>query len=318
MPLSKKQFLVTILLALLLHAECFAESNQMPVGAEDILDLSRGALVLRHTGQGLENCPEGYCYPVIATLDGTVDEFWASPVGRPYPHRWVIELDRVYQIETLVVDNTGASENRYPGVSAREVVFYGSTVSPSDGYQELARLEGAIGGRKQVSVKSPRPVRWLKVDIQSNHGGQKHTEIMELEAYGPAVGGIPGQPDASGVYQSNYDMMRLKVDDGKVRGCYPDDGQIWGVTNGRVFLLNWAHGNSQYFGTAVMVLASSGNYISGMWYEDMFKSIWFANKVSDNADAKCEIDETYPNENIRFVRRQEKVHPLPTMQLKPR
>ena len=307
--------LIGFLLAVSWYAGCAAETSETP---EDILDIARGAVVLRHTGQGLENCPEAYCYPVIATLDGTTDEYWASPVGRPYPHRWIIELDRTYQIETLAINNTGASEKRYPGVSAREVVFHGSSVSSSEGYQELARVEAKQGGRQEVQVAQPMPVRWLRVDVLSNHGEKNHTELMELEAYGKPVGLLPVQRDASGVYHTNYDMMKLQVDGNKVRGCYPGDGQIWGITDGRVFLLNWAHDDAEFFGTAVMVLASSGNYISGMWYEDLFKSIWFGNRMPDGVEANCRIDPAYPGKEVRFVRQQEKVHPLPTMQLKPR
>ena len=88
--------LLLLLLLVVSHTVGYAGDTEK---RNDILELSRGAVVLQHTGQGLENCPEGFCYPVIATLDGTVDEYWVSPVGRPFPQLWTIELDRTYRID---------------------------------------------------------------------------------------------------------------------------------------------------------------------------------------------------------------------------
>ncbi len=252
----------------------------------NVLAMKNGGVVLVHTSQYDKE------FPVNAVIDSSLENYWASGKPSPggwYPQSFVIEMDQVYALEKLVIDNRETDERDYPGVSARKVRFHVSTVSSREGWKPLLETEALQFDRKEIRLPKPVEARWLKVEVMSNFGHAQFVEINELEAYGKPVGDKPPLRDPSGVYQTNYQLLMLKVDGDDVTGCYEmDKGYVYGKTNGRVFDIKWVEHKGEESGTALLVL-SSGGFLNGLWYEDgVMKGPWFGNKLPDAASIDCD------------------------------
>jgi outer membrane protein OmpA-like peptidoglycan-associated protein len=123
--------------------------------------------------------------------------------------------------------------------------------------------------------------RWLRLVVADNWGNADYTEFMDVEAYGTAVGPAPRQTSVTGIYDSNYGTLRLVQEGSTVRGCYRGNaGTVQGATDGRMINVEW-RGNAGTFGSAVMVLTSSGDFLNGVWYErGSVQGIWFGKRVT--------------------------------------
>ncbi len=253
---------------------------------EDLLSLDHGAVLLAHTGQYDEE------FPANALIDGRLRDYWASGkrhMPGVHPESFVIELDRTYRIRRLVVDNRDDDEMQYPGISAKEVRFSASIRSHKGPWTPIAVVEGRPFERAEKRLEKPVPARWLKVEVLSNHGHERYTEISELEAYGDPVGDPPPPEPADGVYQTNYGPLLLEVKGRRVEGCYElDKGYVYGTTDGRVFHLNWIEHKGEERGTAVLVLSSTG-FLNGLWYEEgRLSGTWFGNKLPKRSKIGCD------------------------------
>ncbi|RTZ75742.1 MAG: hypothetical protein DSZ00_01400 [Gammaproteobacteria bacterium] len=257
------------------------------IAGEDILTLKKGAMILSHMGQ------YGDEFPANALIDGQVIPFWSSArrnVPGFRPDSFIIELARPYRIRRLVVENRENDEMYYPGISARKVRFSVSTVSSTGPWKPAAVIEGKKYDRSEVELAEPVEARWLKVEVLSNHGHPLYTEISELEAYGEPLTDEPlpkGNP--GGIYRTNYGLLMLKAEGEKVEGCYElDKGYVRGVTNGRVFEIEWFEHRGEERGTALLVLSSSG-FLNGLWYEDgKMMGPWFGNRLPDRESIDCD------------------------------
>ncbi len=248
--------------------------------------MKNGGVILAHTGQYDKE------FPVNAMIEGNLLNYWAS--GKPglrgwAPQSFVIELERQYALTRLVVDNREIDEEAFPGVSARKVRFSASTESSQSGWQPVASMEAAQFARKEVILDKPVRARWLKVEVLSNYGNKSYTEINELEAYGKPVGNKAPFIDANGIYQTNYNLLKLQVDGNKVTGCYElDKGYVHGTTNGRVFDIEWIEHKGEERGRALLVL-SSGGFLNGLWYQKgIMKGPWFGNKLQGQQTIDCD------------------------------
>ncbi len=264
-----------------------AAATESASEAEDknLLLMKHGAVVLAHTGQySME-------YPVNAMFDGRSQDYWASAAPGPggwRPQSFVIELQQRYRLDKLVVDNRETDEEGYPGVSAREVRFSVSTESPKSGWKPVATIEALQFSRKEVALSRPVEARWMKVEVLSNYGFAL-TEINELEAYGKPLGQGAPFMEASGIYRTNYGLLKLEIDGDKVTGCYEmDKGYVHGTTNGRVFDLEWIEHKGKEQGTALLVL-SSGGFLNGLWYDaGILEGPWFGTKLDDESSIDCD------------------------------
>lgn len=285
---SRKKIFKLILAAwaLAAGAAVMAQDNSAQQ-RRDLLDLHNGAVILSHTGSEY-----GKEYPVSALIDGTLVDYWASSetaLERKAQHSFIIELDRVYAIDQLVVDNRENDEMDYPGVSARQVLFFASTESPTGDWEPMADMEAKKFGRKEMFLDKPVTARWVKVEVHSNYGHRLYTEISELEAYGEPLGERPGGLDPNGVYQTNYGYLMFHVEGDRVEGCYElDKGYVFGSTDGRVFDIEWVEHKGKERGAALMVLSSTG-FLNGMWYEEgQMKGPWFGNKLPAEETIDCD------------------------------
>ena len=263
-----------IFLAFTLHAD---EEN-------DLLDISNGAVVLTSTGEYNEK------WASLLMLDGTTSTGWCSPEGRANANAFIIELPQKCILKEFVVDNNNTQEKDYPGISARTFILYGSTESHKTGYSVLCENEAGKGQRKVFILDKSIEVKWLKFVIQSNWGNKKYTEVMELEAYGEAVEKPDKQKKIDGVYDTNYELLRLTQDGKKIEGCYDyDNGTLSGETDGRVIRFQWTEDGPQ-IGTAIMVLNSDGTFLNGLWYEKgSYRGLWYGSRVNDGRSPRCQL-----------------------------
>lgn len=260
-------------------------SNPLMAGEkQDLLDIASGAVVLTTTSEYNAE------WAALLLLNGTPDTGWCSAENQAYPNTIMMELARQFQLAEFVIDNTNTQESNYPGISAHKFELYASTTSRSEGFALVCSGEAAKGERKVFPLDKPAKAHWLKLVVLSNWGDPAYTEIMELEAYGEAVGSAPQQRSISGVYDTNYHLMRLEQDGSTIEGCYDwENGTLSGTTDGRVIRFQWIEGSVQT-GTAVMVLTADGTFLNGLWYEGgAYRGLWYGTKVTDGRQPRCTL-----------------------------
>jgi outer membrane protein OmpA-like peptidoglycan-associated protein len=227
----------------------------------DLLDLPSGAMVVSATSE------YGGAWKATRLVDGGTEAGWCSEGGKAAPNTIVVELAQPFAIKAIAIDNTGAQESGYAGISARQVVVSGSTTSATAGFAEIATIEAAKGGRKEVALAGPATAQWLRFEVRSNWGHAEYTELMELEAYGEPVGPAP-KVSVAGVFQTNYGAMRLEQDGVAVRGCYDccGIGQLTGNLDGRVLRFEWREDEGKDVGTAMMIVSTAGDALNGVYF----------------------------------------------------
>ncbi len=251
----------------------------------DLLDFANGAVMLDHSSEY-----DGG-WTGLNLIDSTAVTGWCSGTGSPFPHTALFELPQTYDITSVAVDNTGAQDGQYPGISAKEIRVFGSPVASDKNMVLLATLTLAPGQRQEVALKKSVNCLWLKFVVVSNHGHAQFTEIMELEAYGKPSAPLP-KVDVTGTYQTNYDLLTLKQTGNVVKGCYnKGDGRLNGSLAGRVLQCQWWEKASHRTGSALLVLAASGSAINGIWFENgKVGGQWKGARVDEKADG-CGLSE---------------------------
>jgi OOP family OmpA-OmpF porin len=270
-------------LGIVLLVWCLIPNPLMAAEKQDVLDIASGAVVISATSEYNES------WAALMFLNGTPDTGWCSAENKAYPNTIIMELSRQFQLTEFVIDNTKTQESGYPGISARKFELYASTTSHEAGFDLLYTGEAAKGERKVFSLKKSVKAQWLKLVVLSNWGHPAYTEIMELEAYGKAVGAPPQQRLIKGVFDTNYRLLRLEQYGNTIEGCYDwGNGTLSGTTDGRVIRFQWTE-NGPKTGTAVMVLTVDGNFLNGMWYENgTYRGLWYGTKVTDGRQPQCE------------------------------
>jgi OOP family OmpA-OmpF porin len=250
---------------------CFAQ-------AEDILTLENGAVVLTSTEDYNEK------WSALCLIDGTSDTGWCTKKGASLPLELVIELPGRYQLETFSLDNTGADAE---GISCKDVEILASGTSAREGFVSIGSFQAKEQGRVSFNLADKPEARWLKLVIKSNYGSSEYTELMELEATGALVG-QKQVSDIAGIYDTNYKLMEIRCDGNTVEGCYDwGNGSMSGSTDGRVVRFRWWEDDNDE-GSAIMVLASDGSYINGLWYrKSKLQGIWFGTRVTDGRKPCC-------------------------------
>lgn len=252
----------------------------------DRLDFASGALLLSASSE------YGGAWSALRLLDGGTEKGWCSEAGAPLPHTVVVELDRPYALKAIAVDNTGAQDDGYPGISSRAITVYGSGESAEDGFVQLTAFEAPRGGRKEATLPQAVTARWLKFVVTSNWGHAEYTELMELEAYGEPAGPAP-EIDVAGVYESTYGLMRLEQDGTKIRGCYDyRGGQLDGAVQGRVLQLQWREEGDDRTGGAIFVVRDDGA-LSGVYYQNgQLQGEWEGPPAKPSQRPECTIAES--------------------------
>ena len=268
---------------LLLVAACCLVLAWTQERGNDLLTLESGAVVVASSS-------EYDAWPALALLDDNGHTGWASRRGLPAPHTIVIELPQRFALESIGFDNTRTQEIDYPGISARDVEIWVSTISAADGFVRVATVEASQGGREHFSLPRRSEARWIKLMVLSNWGNEEFTEIMELEAYGAPVGGVEEVVRVAGTYATNFGPLVLQQSGDRVRGCY-DGGaaSISGLLDGRLMRVRWQERRGS--GSALLALSSGGELLNGLWYEGSeLRGTWQGRRDADDSQPPCEID----------------------------
>jgi len=257
---------------------------------EDLLDLVTGAVVVSSTGS------YGGHWGELGLVDGTTEVGWCSKRGQAFPNTFVLELAEAYRLERLVVNNEGVQESGYAGISAKEVEIWISSTGPETGFEKIAKIEAPQGKRGEFLLSQVAPGKaaqgqWLKLVVLSNWGREDFTEIMELEAYGKPVGAAPEGRSVTGIYQTNYGLMRLEQSGTRVEGCYDfDGGTLRGSTDGRVVDFEWREDEGTQVGTAILVLTQDAQTLNGLWYEEgKLRGDWQGPRAEKGQEPTCQI-----------------------------
>jgi outer membrane protein OmpA-like peptidoglycan-associated protein len=247
----------------------------------DIFALASGAVLVSNT-------PSYAGWDALLAIDGSGQTGWSSPHNQPNGHIFVIELSQPYTLSSIAFDNTASQESSHPGISARTAEVWISTASPTAGFAKIATLEIPKGARKEFPLKGVK-ARWVKLVVVQNWGNAQYTELMEVEGYGEPASPAPSRPSISGVFQTNYGLLRLVQRGASVSGCYyAGDGILQGASDGRMVSFEWRQGkNKDKVGTAVMVLNAAGDYLNGLWYSGGVEQGIWAGRRMPNAGNPC-------------------------------
>jgi hypothetical protein len=250
---------------------------------DDLLDLEAGAIVLSVTS-------EYDSWPALALLDNNAYTGWASRRGRAAPNTIVLELPHLFELDSIVFDNSRAQEIEYPGISARRVEVWMSRSGSDVGFELVATVEATQGGREQFPLPHGSRARWIKLVVTSNWGSEEFTEIMELEAYGRPVGEPVAPAAVSGTYLTNFGPLYLEQSGLRVRGCY-DNGSasVIGRIDGRMMRLDWHERDSS--GVALLTVSTGGDFLNGLWYlESELRGTWRGPRDPGDPKPPCEIE----------------------------
>lgn len=249
---------------------------------EDLLDLRAGAIVMSAS-------TEYDSWPALALLDGDAETGWASHRDFTAPNVIVIELARRFDLDSIVLDNTGAQEVEFPGVSARTVQIWLSTVSPDDGFVHAVTVDATQGGREEFPLPAGSEARWIKLVVASNWGNDEFTELMELEAYGQPSGPRLEQVVVSGTYLTNFGPLYLQQAGQQIVGCYNDGAAtVSGTIEGRLMRVEWREEPES--GEALLALDSSGERLNGLWYQNTeLRGSWSGRRDLRDPEPPCDL-----------------------------
>lgn len=256
--------------------------------SHDLLNLERGAVMLSYSSQWSEE------WAALLILDDTAKRGWSAAEDAEFPHEMVVELANPSELAKFAIDNSGALEKDNPGISARAFELWASTQGPDKGYDLILDAQAQQGERAVFPLKEKPRARWLKLVIKSNWGHPDYTELMELEAYGRILESPQDRPPLTGVYDTNYDLLLFEQNGRQVHGCYDhDDGQLAGTTDGRTVQFEWRENEGKEIGTAIMVLAESGDLINGLWYQHSeYQGLWTGSRAAQDVRPDCTLPPT--------------------------
>lgn len=176
----QKGAIAALLLALLVTVFVFWEG--VDDSPDDLLHLDNGARVLSYSSEYSDS------WAAALLIDGNADYGWASAEEAPFSHEFVFELGTPSEIHAVLFDNTNAEESGYPGISARQVELLVSTQGATRGFTSVLKEEIGQGTHTLLDISPPAQARWIKLLIHSNWGDAVYTELMEVKAYGQAIG----------------------------------------------------------------------------------------------------------------------------------
>ncbi len=113
-------------------------------------------------------------------LDGKATTGWCSKEGAKPPFDFIIDYGRTLDADAVVLDNS-CQEDKYPGISARELSVYGGTESPHKCEDLIGNFELQKGMPGQRFTFAPRKVRFIRLTIHSNWGNENYTELMDFK-----------------------------------------------------------------------------------------------------------------------------------------
>jgi hypothetical protein len=160
----------------------------------DLLTTANGATLVSGAGE-----PTG----ALGLIDGDPDDnSWRTDHPREVlPVSLVFELIAPARLEAVGVDNAIDRPRGVEGGAARSIRFEGSAEGPAAGYVALATLEADPDARTIVPVTHVGPVRWIRVSIDTDHGGGTWVYLDEVIA----LGRVDPVPSDDGRFTGRFD-----------------------------------------------------------------------------------------------------------------
>jgi len=221
-------------------------------------------------------------------LDADEDELeqgmYCSASGSLFPHYFTIELAVTGEISSFEF-NTLVEEEAYPGVSAKDVILLAS----KNDQQQFAAVDSfklLQNREQQIFNVSSFQARRIKIEILSNYGNERFTEIARVKAYGHFLE-IPCSDSITGIWNTSFGEMKFIQTRPFVIGCY-GMGSLIGQFTGRVLIFQWIE--QKRSGFSLLILNEDENQLHGIWGdENIISGTWSAEKLSGKI-SQCEED----------------------------
>lgn len=143
-----------------------------------------------------------------------------------------------------------------------------SNTSATSGFTKIAQVSLAENANHQSFPASAAvPARWVRLNVQNNHGDKDNIELQEVRAFGKITARLP-LANVAGDYISNSGDMQLKQDGASVVGCYgTNGGTIDGGVDGRTLKFTWRE-NGGDAGTAVVNFSDDRKEFFGLYWHN--------------------------------------------------
>lgn len=221
-----------------------------------------------------------------AYFDADDDELergmYCSASESPFPHYFTLELALSGEISSFEF-NTIVEEDAYPGVSAKDVIIYALTseqkeFAPIDSFKLLQYTD------QQIFNLTPFQARRIKIEILSNYGNERFTELARIKAFGHFLE-IPSNDSITGIWNSSFGEMKFIQTKPFVIGCY-GMGSLIGQFTGRVLVFQWLEQKRSGFSS--LILNEEENRLVGIWGDKgVISGTWTAAKISGKI-VQCE------------------------------
>ncbi len=232
---------------------------------EDLLTLANGAIVARASVDPAR---------ALDLLDGNPARGWSNqrPKDRP-PYTFVFELLAPTVLREVVVDTAGKRPGGAAGAAAKTVAIAASASGPDGEFAPLGTVDVAEEGAASLRVEATTPVRWLRVEVQANHGNPQWTYLDEVSAYGEQEPVPDDDGRYTGAWTSNFGPIELVQTGSQLAGCYRE-GTLVGSVGGGVARVAWQDRKSaKVQGTALFVV-DARKHLEGVQYRLPSRARW--------------------------------------------
>jgi outer membrane protein OmpA-like peptidoglycan-associated protein len=267
---------------------CFAAEPPPPATAEvNLASYASGAWIVKRPPEYDESWSSAWL------LDERSDSGWATPKGVVAPQQIVIELGQRSLVKAVEFD-TGAVDGDSQGSrGAADIVVEVSDVSADSGFDARATLKLAPRkDRQRFALDAPRPGRWIRLTVKTNHGSNEYIELFEFRAFGDTLGTPAPAVSMTGTYRTNYGNFHMVQQGSTLLGCYEFKGGLVenGGVEGRVARFTWKQdsaGGPLPWGPTFFAFSPDGKEFIGLWWYETRTSergqIWAGTRISDKA-----------------------------------
>lgn len=230
----------------------------------------------------------GGAWTAEALADGTAQTGFCGPQGTKGPFHFTFELEQRSVLTAIEVDNAGAEEASYPGISAAAVEVWVSGAQ-TDQPTKVATLKVPRGGKARAALPKETLGRFVKLVVPGNHGHASYTELMEVAVLGHPLEPTPAPTRSiGGTWALDDGLIRIVADGSTVRGCVlraNDALRFRGSLAGHVAKID-LEGLDRAKGPGTLVVSSDGERLRGRYQLAGFGT-WSATR-KDGAPVDCE------------------------------
>lgn len=255
-----------------------------PAPDVNMLALEAGTVII-------ESSPSyGGAWTADALADGSTATGFCGPQGTKGPFHFTFELEQRSVLSAVEVDNAGAEESSYTGISAAIVEVWVSGAQ-SDTPTKVATVKIPKGGKARAVLPKDTLGRFVKLVVPGNHGNASYTELMEVSVLGHPLEPTPAPTRSmSGVWSLDDGVMRIAADGATVSGCVlranNDAMRFRGTLGGHVAKVS-VESIDRTKGSATLVVSSDGTRLRGRYQLGAFGS-WTATR-KEGAVIDCDM-----------------------------